>query len=154
MRLIRIEAAKRLVERDLGRFQRDAYAVSAKLTGTFLRKFPDLDVQSYRAALRGNHPLVTVLNQMILASGEVLRKKLGKAVFLTTARSSQFQAIGPDDDDLYQRVPEDTYLNMGLSKYFVSKGVFTMRASHSLSLADSMLVKACLDVSRDLCSGK
>jgi hypothetical protein len=154
MRLIRVEAAKRLVERDLGRFQRDAYAVSAKLTGTFLRKFPDLDVQSYRAALRGNHPLVTVLNQMILASGEVLRKQLGKAVFLTTARSSQFQAIGPDDDDLYQRVPEDTYLNMGLSKYFVSKGVFTMRASHSLSLADSMLVKACLDVSRDLCSGK
>jgi hypothetical protein len=153
-RLVRIEAAKRLVERDLGRFQRDAYSVSAKLTGTFLKKFPTLDVQSYRAALRGNHPLVTVLNGMILASADVLRNKLGKAVFLTTARSSQFQAIGPDDEDLYKRVPEDTYLNMGLSKYFVSKGVFTMRASHSLSLADSMLVKACLDVSRELVSGK
>jgi len=153
-RLVRVEAAKRLVERDFGRFQREAYAISAKLTGTFLRKFPDLDVQSYRASLRGNHPLVTVLNDMIKASGEVLRTKFGKAIFLTTARSSQFQAIGPDDEELYKHISEDTYLNVGVSKYFVSKGVFSMRAAHSLSLADSMLVKACLDVSRDFVSGK
>jgi len=49
-----------------------------------------------------------------------------------------------------QQVSEESYLNVGVSKYFVSKGVFSMRAAHSLSLADSMLVKAILDVSRDL----
>nr|UJQ92528.1 MAG: putative RNA-dependent RNA polymerase [Mitoviridae sp.] len=144
---LHVEAAKRLVERDFGRFQRDAYSVSAKLTGAFLRKFPDLDVQSYRASLRGIHPLVTVLNQMILASAHVLNKEFGKSIGIQTARSSQYQAIQGWDES--QRVPESTYLNVGLSKYFVSKGVFSMRASHSLSLADSMLVKCILDISRE-----
>lgn len=151
-RHIHIEAAKRLVERDFGRFQRDAYSVSGKLTGTFLKKFPGLDVQAYRAALRGNHPLVTVLNQMILASAHILNREFGKSIGITTARSSQFQAIKGWDEN--QPVPDDTYLKVGLSKYFVSKGVFTMRASHSLSLADSMLLKAILDVSRELTEGK
>jgi len=151
-RHLHVEAAKRLVERDFGRFQRDAYSVSAKLTGTFLKKFPGLDVQSYRAALRGNHPLVTVLNGMILASAHILNREFGKSIGITTARSSQFQAIKGWDES--QTVPDDTYLKVGLSKYFVSKGVFTMRASHSLSLADSMLLKAILDVSRELTEGK
>lgn len=151
-RAFHVEAAKRLVERDFGRFQRDAYSVSAKLTGTFLRKFPGLDVQSYRAALRGVHPLVTVLNRMILASAEILNKEFGRAIGIQTARSSQYQAIAGWDES--QRVPESTYLNVGLSKYFVSKGVFSMRASHSLSLTESMLVKAILDVSREYAESK
>jgi hypothetical protein len=151
-RHLHIEAAKRLIERDFGRFQRDAYSVSAKLTGTFLKKFPGLDVQSYRAALRGNHPLVTVLNSMILTSAMLLNKEFGKSIGITTARSSQFQAIQGWDEN--HPVPDDTYLKVGLSKYFVSKGVFSMRASHSLSLADSALLKAILDVSREFVSGK
>jgi len=129
-RHLHIEAAKRLVERDFGRFQKDAYSVSAKLTGSFLRKFPDLDVQSYRAALRGNHPLVTVLNQMILASAHILNKEFGKAI--------QFQAIQGWDEN--QQVPDDSYLKVVLSKYFVSKGVLTLRSSHSLSMTDSMFL--------------
>jgi hypothetical protein len=56
MRLIRIEAAKRLVERDFGRFQKDAYHISLKLNGTLFRKCPGLDVQSYRKALGKNSP--------------------------------------------------------------------------------------------------
>lgn len=151
-RHLHVEAAKRLVERDFGRFQRDAYSVSAKLSGTFLGKFPGLDVQSYRAALRGNHPLVTVLNQMILASAHILNKEFGRAIGITTSSSSQYQAIAGWDET--QTVPDDTYLKVGLSKYFVSKGVFTMRASHALSMTDSMLVKAILDVSRDVVSAK
>jgi len=151
-RAFHVEAAKRLIERDFGRFQRDAYSVSAKLTGTFLRKYPGLDVQSYRASLRGVHPLVTVLNQMILASAQILNKQFGRAIGIQTARSSQYQAIAGWDES--QRVPESTYLTVGLSKYFVSKGVFSMRASHSLSLTESMLVKQILDISREYAEAK
>jgi len=146
-RSIRIEAAKRLIERDFGRFQRDAYSVSAKLNGMFLQKFPGMDVQSYRKALGKNHPLILVLNGMILASAHLLNKEYGRAIGITSASSGHFQAIKGWDEG--RSVPDQTYLTVGLSKYFVSKGVFTMRASHSLSLADSMIVKAILDVSRE-----
>jgi hypothetical protein len=150
--VLRVEAAKRLVERDFRRFQRDAYSVSAKLTGHFLKKFRGLSVQDYRAALRGNHPLVTVLNGMILESASVLRNQFGKAVGITTARSSQYQAIAGNPE--VTEVPDQTYLSVGLSKYFVSKGVFTMRASHAISLADSQVCKLILDISRELIAGK
>jgi len=141
-----LSAKKRLIERDLGRFQKDAYSVSAKLTGSFLSKFPDLSVQDYRAALRGNHPLVTVLNGMILESVHVLRTKYGRAVALTTARSSQFQALEGSPD---MEIPDTTYLNEGVSKYFVSKGVFTMRASHSITLTKAQVVKETLSCFRE-----
>jgi hypothetical protein len=140
-----VQAKKRLIERDFERFQKDAYSVSAKLTGTFLSKFPDLSVQDYRAALRGNHPLVSVLNSMILESVHVLRTKFGKQFAVQTARSSQFQALGADTE---MEIPEDTYLTVGISKYFVSRGVFTMRASHSITLTKAQVVKQILDVLR------
>ena len=147
MRLIRIEAAKRLIERDFGRFQKDAYRISAKLNGMLFKKCPGLDVQSYRKALGKNSPLILVLNGMILESAMVLNKTFGRAVGITRHSTREFQAIAGWDEG--QQVTEESYLNVGVSKYFVSKGVFSMRAAHSLSLADSMLVKAILDVSRD-----
>nr|UJQ92539.1 MAG: putative RNA-dependent RNA polymerase [Mitoviridae sp.] len=147
---IMVEGKKRLVERDLEKFQKDAYSVSAKLTGTFLSKFPDLSVQDYRAALRGNHPLVTVLNSMIIESITVLREKFGRSVAITTARSNQFQAMAGTIDE----VSEETYLEkVGLSKYFVSKGVFSMRASHSINLAQSQVTKVYITVTREWASG-
>jgi hypothetical protein len=148
MRLVRIEAAKRLVERDFGRFQKDAYRISAKLNGMLFKKCPGLDVQSYRKALGKNSPLILVLNGMILESAMVLNKTFGRAVGITRHSTREFQAIAGWDEG--QQVLEESYLNVGVSKYFVSKGVFSMRAAHSLSLADSMLVKAMLDVSRDM----
>jgi len=148
MRLIRVEAAKRLVERDFGRFQKDAYRISAKLNGMLFRKCPGLDVQSYRRALGKNSPLILVLNGMILESAKVLNQTFGKAVGITRHSTREFQAIAGWDEG--QQVTEESYLNVGVSKYFVSKGVFSMRAAHSLSLADSMLVKTMLDVSRDM----
>jgi hypothetical protein len=138
-RAMMIKVKKRLVERDLERFQKDAYSVSAKLTGTFLAKFPSLSVQDYRAVLRGNHPLVSVLNDMIIASVRVLTDKYGMSVGITTARSSQYQAIG---GTLESEISPDTYLEKaGISKYFVSKGVFSMRASTSINLAQSQVTK-------------
>lgn len=148
LRLVRVEAAKRLIERDFGRFQKDAYRISAKLNGMLFKKCPGLDVQSYRKALGKNSPLILVLNGMILESAMVLNRTFGRAVGITRHSTREFQAIGGWDEG--QQVSEESYLNVGISKYFVSKGVFSMRAAHSLSLADSMLVKAILDVCRDL----
>jgi len=111
------------------------------------KKCPGLDVQSYRKALGKNSPLILVLNGMILESAMVLNKTFGRAVGITRHSTREFQAIAGWDEG--QQVTEESYLNVGVSKYFVSKGVFSMRAAHSLSLADSMLVKAILDVSRD-----
>jgi hypothetical protein len=148
MRLVRVEAAKRLVERDFGRFQKDAYRISAKLNGMLFKKCPGLDVQSYRGALGKNSPLILVLNGMILESAMVLNKTFGRAIGITRHSTREFQAVAGWDEG--QQVLEESYLNVGVSKYFVSKGVFSMRAAHSLSLADSMLVKAMLDVTRDM----
>jgi hypothetical protein len=148
MRLIRVEAAKRLIERDFRHFQKDAYRISGKLNGMLFKKCPGLDVQSYRRALGKNSPLILVLNGMILESAKVLNKTFGRAVGITRHSTREFQAIAGFDEG--QQVLEESYLNVGISKYFVSKGVFSMRAAHSLSLADSMLVKAILDVCRDM----
>jgi len=93
VRLIRIEAAKRLIERDFGRFQKDAYHISAKLNGMLYKKCPGLDVQSYRRALGKNSPLILVLNGMILESAMVLNKTFGKAVGITRHSTREYQAI-------------------------------------------------------------
>jgi hypothetical protein len=151
-KLIRIEAAKRIVERDFGRFQRDAYAISAKLNAMFRSKFPGLDVQSYRKALGKSSPLILVLNGMILESAQILNKEFGRALGITRHSTREFQAIAGWEPG--QRVADDSYLNVGLAKYFVSKGVFSMRASHSLTMADSMLVKLILDICRELVDEK
>lgn len=142
-------AKKRLIERDMERFQKDAYKVSAKLSGTFKKFFPDLSVQDYRASLRGRHPLVSVLNAMILESVHILRTKFGKAIVITHAsdRSSQALAGSPD-----MVIPDSTYLEVGISKYFVSKGVFTMRASHSITLTKAQVVKVYLTEIRRIIS--
>jgi len=147
-----VEVKKRLVKRDLERFQKDAYSVSAKLTGTFLAKFPDLSVQDYRAVLRDSHPLVKVLNDMIIASVRVLTDRYGLSVGITTARSGQYQAIG---GTLEGEVPYETYLEKaGISKYFVSKGVFSMRASTSINLAQSQVTKEYMNLTKSYISGE
>jgi len=151
-RLIRIEAAKRLIERDFGHFRKDAYRISVKLNGMLYKKCPDLDVQSYRAALGKNSPLILILNGMILESAHILNKVFGRVIGLTRHSTREFQAIV--GFEMGQQVSEESYLNVGVLKYFVSTGVFSMRATHSLSLADSILVKAILDVSPEFADTK
>lgn len=121
------------------RFQKDAYSVSAKLSGTFSKAFPDLSVQDYRAALRGVSPLVSVLNAMILESAHILNTEFNRAIVLTTARSSQVQAIGAKEGPI---AATSFLMQGGLSKYFIAKGVFTMRASHSIVLTQAQVVKS------------
>jgi hypothetical protein len=117
------EAKRKLVERDLAKFQNDTFVIHKRLDEDVKREFRDLPGQAYRAALREFHPLVMVLNRTIDASIDYL---ISNSMF----------APGPETD----------YTALSLSKYHVSKGVFSMRASHSITLAQSMVVKSILDV--------
>lgn len=121
-----VKARKKLTERDLETFQRDAYIVNDKINKLFSENFPDLSGQDYRSLLRDLSPLVQVLNSLIDESMNLL-----------------LIALSGEEPD-----PE-FYLESGLSKYFVSKGVFSMRASHSITLADSMVVKVILDILKE-----
>lgn len=123
---ILVKAKKRLVERDLETFQRDAYIVNDKINKHFSDNFPSLSGQDYRALLRDLSPLVQVLNSLIDESMNLLLIALSG-----------------------EEPSPEFYLESGLSKYFVSKGVFSMRASHSIALADSMVVKTILDLLRE-----
>lgn len=139
-----VECCKRLVKRDFRNFQKDSKIISSRLNRDFRKKFPDLDVQSYRDALRGHAPMTLVLKHLILLSIEVGSKCFNESFAVRTSMSNQFQAVGglgPRDE-----VPDDTYTSMGISKYFVSKGVFTMRASHSIALAESQKIKILLNI--------
>jgi hypothetical protein len=121
-----VKAKRRLVERDLETFQRDAYIVNDKINKTFSDKFPSLSGQDYRALMRDLSPLVQVLNSLIDESMNLLLIALSG-----------------------EEPSPEFYLDSGLSKYFVSKGVFSLRASHSIALADSMVVKTMLDLLRE-----
>lgn len=44
-------------------------------------------------------------------------------------------------------------IEYGLSKYFVSKGVFTMRASHSIALAESAIIKKMIHILKEFEKG-
>lgn len=121
------QAKRRLVERDLEKFQRDAYKVNDRLNKDLAEHFPNLSAQDYRAALREYHPLVVVLNYLIDDSMNLL-----------------LIAFGEEGEE-----KSNFYLEAGLSKYFVSEGVFSMRASHSINLAQSMVTKSLLEVLND-----
>lgn len=117
------EAKRKLVERDLTKFQNDTFVSHKRLNDDLAREFRDLPGQAYRAALREFHPMIMVLNMTIDTSIDYLI-------------SNSILDLGPETD----------YSALSLSKYHVSKGVFSMRASHSISLAQSMVVKSVLDV--------
>jgi hypothetical protein len=121
-----IKAKKKLTERDLETFQKDAYIVNDRLNRELAENFPSLSGQDYRALLREYSPIVKVLNELIDKSMNSLLM-----VFNDSPETEEF------------------YLSLGLSKYHVSRGIFTMRASHSIALADSMVVKAILDLLRE-----
>lgn len=117
------EAKRKLLERDLTKFQNDTWSIHGRLDTDVKREFRDLPGQAYRAALREFHPMIMVLNRTIDASIDYLI-------------SNSILDPGPETD----------YSALSLSKYHVSKGVFSMRASHSISLAQSMVVKSVLDI--------
>jgi hypothetical protein len=64
-------------------------------------------------------------------------------------RSTEFLMNYWDPD-----ISADFLFEAGLSKYHVSRGVFSARRSVSISLAESAVLKAYLKVASEYCSGK
>jgi hypothetical protein len=171
-----VDAKKRLVERDLKRFQSDSRSLSAKLNGRLRDAFPDLSVQEYRMALGGTSPVggpiisssskglkgktlqrspspfIAVLNEQIMDSVAEARRYFNVAVSLTSTynRYRNDQVLPPLAPEA--GVLDSSYLNIGIQKYFVSKKVFTMRTAHAIALSEAQIVKITIDTMRLLLS--
>jgi hypothetical protein len=129
-------AKMNIAERDLYSFQNDAYSVNNRLN-TFvqdrisLSKADNPETVSFlketlSVVLNWNNPIVITLNEMI-----------DKSIDFMTRTMFVDEALGPD---------MELILISGLAKYRVNKGVFSLRQSASLPLADSASVKALIEV--------
>jgi hypothetical protein len=105
-----------ILEQDIGRLFSTNERVSMKLNSDFKKIFPDLDDQSYRALLRECSPAIQVMN-------DVLRQTI-----------DYVNRLASNDPDL-------NIFELGLARYFIADGVFSLRTSHSISLAESQLTK-------------
>jgi hypothetical protein len=137
--LIFIEAKRNLVEKDLSTFQTDAYKVNAKLNRYVQERIEkacadqatrEFLKETLSTVLNWNHPLVLCLNNLI-------------------DRSTEFLMNYWDPD-----ISSDFLFEAGLSKYKVSKGVFSARAQVSISLAESAVLKEYLNVATKFCNGE
>jgi len=137
--LIYTESKKYLVEKDLYTFQKDAYVVNAKLNKFVSDRIKvacadqatrEFLKETLSVVLNWNHPMVLCLNSMIDKSTEFLMNYWDPSI------SSDF---------LWET---------GLSKYFVSRGVFSARAQVSITLAESAVLKAFLKISKDFVEGR
>jgi hypothetical protein len=129
--LIYIEAKRNLVEKDLQFFQKGVWTINARLNKLVSDKIEEARVdqttgeflkETLSTVLNWNHPMVHCLNRLIDESTEFLMK------------------YWDPDNSL------DFLMNQGLSKYFISEGVFSMRTSHSIILAESAILKEFLNV--------
>jgi hypothetical protein len=132
-----------MVEADLYKFQNDAFKCNDTLYGFVDKYIQGLGNQpetlksfireTLSVMLNWNNPIVRTLNRLIDKSIDYLTKTV-----LST----------PDE-----LVPA-LVIEQGLSKYFVSHGVFSMRSSHSIALAESAVVKCMIKYLKEYNSGK
>jgi hypothetical protein len=131
--LMYLRARRNLVEKDLSSFQTQAYKVNAKLWGFVKRKIKEAGVdhsteaflmETLSVVLNYHNPVVLCINRLIDQSTEFLMNYWDPDV---------------SDDFLYSE---------GLSKYSLSKGVFSMRSSVSIMLAESAILKEFISVAR------
>jgi hypothetical protein len=131
-------ARKRLVERDLKSFQSDLYVINDKLHALALKQIPSSADQATREFMKAtvsvvinwDNPLVLVLNRIIDDSMALLMHALDETV-----------------------CKDNFYLEAGLSKYFISKSVFSMKSSESKLLAESAVNKEFITVMKDFTNG-
>jgi len=133
-------AKRRLIKRDLEVFQTDLYVINDKLYKLAYGAIPACADQATRDFLKEtipvmvnwDNPLVLVLNRINDESFDLLLKLLA-----------------PEDDS-----SESLYREAGLSKYYISKGVFSMKASTSKILADSAVNKYFITACREFVDQK
>lgn len=114
------EVKLRIVVRDVEKMFSKRDSIVKSMDAPFETSFPGLAVQTYQALRRETMPLISVAN-------DLLRQSVDSYNRLTT----------DPDLDIFE---------MGLSKYFVGEGMFSLRRSRSISLAQAQLVKQLLDV--------
>jgi len=117
------EVKLRIVVRDVEKMFSKRDSIVKSMDDPFEASFPGLAVQTYQALRRETMPLISVAN-------DLLRQSVDSYNRLTT----------DPDLDIFE---------MGLSKYFVGEGMFSLRRSRSISLAQAQLVKQLLDVWND-----
>jgi hypothetical protein len=129
-------AKRRLIKRDLEVFQKDLFYINDRLYKIAYGAIPACADQATRDFLKEtipvmvnwDNPLVLVLNRINDESFDLLLKLLA-----------------PEDDS-----SESLYREAGLSKYYIGRGVFSMKASTSKILADSAVNKYFITAAREL----
>jgi hypothetical protein len=122
-----------LIESDLSKFQTDTYVINSDINRWVddkIGKDRPHDVKLFlketlSVVIGHGNPVVGAINTLIDQSID----------YLTSTVLASEETLVPD-----------FILSHGLSKYFVSRGVFTMRASHSIALAESAVVKKILSI--------
>jgi len=133
-------AKRRLIKRDLEVFQKDLFVINDKLYKLAYGAIPACADQATRDFLKEtipvmvnwDNPLVLVLNRINDESFDLLLKLLA-----------------PEDES-----SDSLYREAGLSKYYISRGVFSMKASTSKILADSAVNKYFITACRELADQK
>jgi len=105
-----------IVEKDVGRIFDAVGPITKGLDAPFLNTFPALSVQVYRALRRETMPLIYVLND-------------------TLRRHVDYQnRLAMNDEGI-------NIFELGVSKYMIGANIINLRAAHSISLAESQMVK-------------
>lgn len=130
-----LRAKRNLVEKDLYRFQSEAYKVNAKLWKFVMNSMKgtgadqatqDFLKETLSVTLNWRNPVVLVLNRQIDAATDFLMKYWD-----------------PDISDSF-------LFEAGLSKYNLTKGTLSMRSSVSITLAESAILKEFISVAVNL----
>jgi len=117
------EVKLRIVVRDIEKLFDDNAKIQKSVDLPYRKHFPSLSVQLLQALRRECNPITEVVNRL-------LRKSVEEANTLVSDPSV----------DIFE---------IGISKYFVGKEVFSLRRARSISLAQAQLTKQLLDVWQD-----
>lgn len=142
--MILLSAKYKLVESDLYKFQTDAYILNDTINSHIKKHISSSQnftgvwgaqpetakflFETLSTMLTWHSPVVTMVNQLIDKSTDYLLKTV----------------LSTDETFMPEFIIES-----GLMKYHVSKGVFSQRASHSIALAESAVVKAIISIFKD-----
>lgn len=110
------EIKVRIVEEDMRRVFSNTQTILNKLYEPLREHFPDLDVRVYRALLGQCYPGTECLNILLRKQVDLINR-------------------------LVSNDPDLNIFELGISKYFVADNILTMRAAHSISLAESQMTK-------------
>jgi len=105
-----------IVEKDMDRVFGNVELISQKLDQPFLDTYPGLGNQPYRALRRECYPAIMCLNDNLRRQVDYINR------------------LSSNDASL-------NIFELGIAKYFVADEILSLRAAHSISLAESQLTK-------------